>query len=85
MQPLRTLAVLLAAVFLLLPAGGPAAALPTLKGSGALAWLAAYGAPTLLGMALFATLGAALGYGAVKLGWRLRIWFKRRHRSGRAA
>ncbi len=64
--------------------GGPAAALPTLKGSGALAWLAAYGAPTLLGMALFATLGAALGYGAVKLGWRLRIWFKRRHRSGRA-
>jgi len=60
--------------------GGPAAAMPSLQASGALAWLAAYGAPTLLGMGLFAIVGAAVGYGAVKLAWRLRVWFKRRNR-----
>ena len=48
--------------------------------AGALGWLSRYGWPTLLGMGLFAVGGAALGYCSVKLGWRLRIWFKRRAR-----
>jgi len=47
---------------------------------GALGWLSRYGWPTLLGMGLFALGGAALGYCSVKLGWRLRIWLKRRAR-----
>ncbi|OYU44688.1 MAG: hypothetical protein CFE44_11580 [Burkholderiales bacterium PBB4] len=47
---------------------------------GSLAWLAEYGGPTILGMGLFATAGAALGYATVKLGWRLRIWLRRRSR-----
>lgn len=47
---------------------------------GASSWLAAYGWPTVLGMGLFATGGAALGYVCVKLIWRLRIWLKRRMR-----
>ena len=64
--------------------GGPATALPSLEANGALAWLAAYGAPTALGMGLFATGGAAVGYGAVKLGWRMRVWFKRRNRGPQA-
>jgi uncharacterized protein (DUF2062 family) len=63
--------------------GSATEALPSLQGSGVLAWLAAYGAPTVLGMGLFATAGAALGYSAVKLGWRVRIWLKRRHRGSR--
>ena len=47
---------------------------------GAPSWLAEYGWPTVLGMGLFATGGAALGYVSVKLIWRLGIWLKRRKR-----
>ena len=43
-------------------------------------WLTEFGWPTVLGMGLFAVGGAALGYAAVKLIWRLRIWLKRRAR-----
>jgi uncharacterized protein len=43
-------------------------------------WLAAFGAPAVLGMAIFALVGGAAGYLLVKLFWRLRIWFKRRSR-----
>ena len=64
--------------------GGQVVALPSFQASGALAWLTAYGAPTLLGMGLFATVGAALAYLAVKLSWRLRVGFKRRRRLWRA-
>jgi uncharacterized protein len=49
-------------------------------GSQTLSWLAEFGWPTVLGMAVFATVGAALGYGIVKLLWRLRINVKRRRR-----
>ena len=59
--------------------GEPALADPTLN-VGALSWLAEYGWPTVLGMGLFATGGAALGYTVVKVIWRLRIWLKRRAR-----
>jgi uncharacterized protein (DUF2062 family) len=48
--------------------------------AGALSWLAEYGWPTVMGMGLFATGGAALGYAVVKVIWRLRIWLKRRAR-----
>jgi len=51
---------------------------------GAPSWIAAFGWPTLLGMGLFAVGGAALGYGGVKLIWRLRIGFKLRARKTRA-
>jgi uncharacterized protein (DUF2062 family) len=67
-----------------LGAGPAVAALPALQASSAWAWLAAYGAPTVLGMGLFATLGAALGYGLVKVGWRVRVWAKLRHRARRS-
>jgi len=43
-------------------------------------WLQSVGEPALLGMAIFAVSGALLGYLAVKLGWRLRIAWKRRAR-----
>jgi uncharacterized protein len=52
----------------------------TENGEGASYWLATYGWPTVLGMGMFAIGGAGLGYLAVKLIWRLRIWFKRRVR-----
>lgn len=45
------------------------------------AWLAEYGWPTVLGMGLFAVGGAAVGYLAVKLVWRLRHLFKQRIRT----
>ena len=48
------------------------------QGDGVTAMLANLGWPTVLGMGLFAVGGAAAGYVSVKLGWRLRIWFKRR-------
>ncbi len=48
------------------------------SGTGALAWLAEFGWPTVLGMGLFALGGAAIGYFSVKLVWRLRILIKRR-------
>ena len=54
------------------------------SGDGAASWLTAYGWPTVLGMGLFATGGAALGYVCVKLIWRLRIWLKRRTRRAAA-
>jgi uncharacterized protein len=38
------------------------------------------GAPTLLGMGIFAIGGAMLGYLIVKWGWRARVAFKRRRR-----
>ncbi len=53
---------------------------PLAEGASRMAWLATLGAPALLGMAIFAVAGAAIGYLAVKLAWRVRIWFKRRHR-----
>ncbi len=43
-------------------------------------WLAEYGWPTVLGMGLFATGGAALVYVSVKLIWRTSTWIKRRRR-----
>ena len=46
--------------------------------TGALAWVAEFGWPTMLGMGLFAVGGAAMGYFSVKLVWRLRVLFKRR-------
>jgi uncharacterized protein (DUF2062 family) len=52
----------------------------TVADEGAATWLAEYGWPTLLGMGLFATGGAGLGYMAVKLAWRVRIFYKRRTR-----
>ncbi len=48
--------------------------------SSTLAWLTAMGWPAVIGMAIFAVGGAALAYLLVKLGWRLRIWIKRRGR-----
>ena len=53
---------------------------PMPDGPGKLAWLASYGGPTILGMGIFAVAGSIGGYVLVKLAWRLRIWFKRRHR-----
>ncbi len=46
-------------------------------GAKALAWLAEFGWPTMLGMGLFALGGAAIGYFSVKLVWRWRILIKR--------
>ncbi len=40
-------------------------------GDGAPAWLAEFGWPTVVGMGLFAIVGAALGYLGVKLIWVL--------------
>ena len=50
------------------------------SGDVAPSWLAEFGWPTVVGMGMFATGGAALGYVGVKLIWRLRIWLKRRAR-----
>jgi uncharacterized protein (DUF2062 family) len=52
----------------------------TPSGEVSISWLAEFGWPTVLGMGMFATGGAALGYVGVKLIWRIRIWFKRRIR-----
>jgi len=46
--------------------------------TGALAWVAEFGWPTVLGMGMFAMGGAAAGYLSVKLVWRLRVMIKRR-------
>ena len=49
-----------------------------------LAWLRKFGWPAVLGMAIFSVVGAISGYFVVKLGWRWRVWFKRRiQRHGR--
>jgi uncharacterized protein len=53
---------------------------PMPDGPGKLAWLASYGGPAVLGMGIFAVAGSIGGYLLVKLVWRARIWFKRRHR-----
>ncbi len=49
--------------------------------TGAMAWVAEFGWPTVVGMGMFAIGGAATGYLGVKLVWRLRIWIKRRRLS----
>lgn len=49
-------------------------------GAGLLTWLTSFGAPTLLGMAIFALGGAMVGYFSVKLVWRLRVRLQRRQR-----
>ena len=59
--------------------GAPADAPPP-SGPGAMSWIEEFGWPTVLGMGMFATGGAALGYVGVKLVWRLRVWLKRRAR-----
>ena len=51
------------------------------RAAGILDWITSFGAPAALGMGLFAVVGAALAYVSVKLAWRVRIGFKRRHRS----
>ncbi|ABE42283.1 conserved hypothetical protein [Polaromonas sp. JS666] len=50
------------------------------EGAGVVAWLTSFGAPAILGMGIFAVGGSITSYMLVKLVWRLRIWFKRRHR-----
>ena len=45
-----------------------------------LAWLARFGWPAVLGMAIFSVGGSISAYFLVKLIWRWRIWFKRRAR-----
>ena len=40
-------------------------------------WLQRFGWPAVLGMAIFAAVGAVGGYVVVNLIWRLRVWFKR--------
>jgi uncharacterized protein len=50
------------------------------EGAGIVAWAASFGGPAILGMGIFAVLGSITGYLLVKLGWRVRIWFKRRRR-----
>lgn len=44
------------------------------------AWLASFGVPTLLGMAIFSLGGATAGYLIAKLVWRLHIALKRQRR-----
>jgi uncharacterized protein (DUF2062 family) len=53
---------------------------PPQSGADVLSWFAQYGWPTVLGMGIFAVVGAALGYVLVKLAWRLRVSMKRRRR-----
>ncbi len=50
------------------------------EGESVMAWLTSFGGPAILGMAIFAVAGAVIAYVGVKLAWRVRIWFKRRHR-----
>lgn len=53
---------------------------PFAENGGLLVWLTSYGAPAVLGMAIFAVCGACAGYMAVKLAGRVRICFRRRNR-----
>ena len=47
-------------------------------------WLEQFGGPAVLGMAIFAVVGASSAYVVVNLIWRWRVWFKRRiQRHGR--
>lgn len=52
-------------------------------GFDAMAWLAHFGWPAVLGMAIFSVAGSLSGYLLVKLVWRWRVWFKRRARRGK--
>lgn len=52
---------------------------------GASGWLATVGGPTVLGMGMFALIGAALGYWTVKWMWMLHVQSKRRKRCSSAA
>jgi uncharacterized protein (DUF2062 family) len=54
-------------------------------GFDALAWLAHFGWPAVLGMAIFSVAGSISAYFLVKLIWRLRVWLKRRKRRSRRA
>lgn len=54
----------------------------TPEAAGVAHWLLEYGWPTVLGMGLFASGGAVLGYLVVKLVWRLQVVIKRRLRRG---
>ena len=54
---------------------------PLNHGDSVVAWLASFGRPAILGMGIFAVAGSVSAYVTVKLGWRLRIWLKRRSRS----
>lgn len=60
---------------------------PLADGAGMLAWVGSFGAPTMLGMGIFALCGALTGYLVVKLVWRMRISVKRwrRQNTSRAA
>lgn len=59
--------------------GEPTEHIPATVGE-ASSWLAEYGWPTVLGMGMFAVGGAALGYLAVKVIWRVQVALKRRFR-----
>jgi uncharacterized protein (DUF2062 family) len=61
--------------------GNTTGELPPLQFANAGEWLMAYGGPAILGMGLFATVGAAIGYALVKIGWRIKIWHARRSRA----
>jgi uncharacterized protein len=50
------------------------------EGGNLIAWLTSFGWPAVIGMAIFAVGGAIAAYLLVKLGWRVRIWIKRRRR-----
>jgi uncharacterized protein len=50
------------------------------EGGSTIAWLTSFGWPAVIGMAIFAVGGAISAYLLVKLGWRVRIWIKRRRR-----
>lgn len=50
---------------------------------GLMGWLHATGVPALVGMALFAVVGAGLGYVGVKMAWRLKLTLRMRQRTQR--
>jgi uncharacterized protein len=50
------------------------------EGGNLMAWLTSFGWPAVIGMAIFSIGGAIAAYLLVKLGWRARIWIKRRRR-----
>ncbi len=53
---------------------------PLSKGDSVMDWLASFGGPAILGMGIFAVGGSVSAYVAIKLGWRLHVWLKRRSR-----
>ncbi len=59
--------------------------MPLARGDSIMDWVASFGGPAILGMGIFAIGGSVITYVAVKLGWRLRIWLKRRGRRARQA